>query len=115
MSGIPKVPAVLVVARQYSDSFMKDDLRILKRFSEPIAREYRFARLGQKLPGPGRKFGTLAGIGLEVLRFLKLLLRTRAPLVIFWFVEIYHTPLMALVAKVLRRKVIVITGGVDSV
>jgi len=98
-------PTVLVVARMITDGFMRDDLRYLAAFSNPVTLE--FARA----PASGR----VARILWAYTSFVRLLRRSRARVVVFWFASSTYTPGMSLLARLLGARVIVITGGIDAV
>lgn len=108
MVNIPPIPTVLIVSAVFTDSFMKDDLRILNQFMRVIPFEFRNWQFYR-----GRSWGI--GIIYNILRFIYYLLRGNAKAVIFWFVTTPHSSLMAIIAKLIGRKIVVITGGGDAV
>lgn len=100
----------MVVASIISDSFMRDDLRILHGFTRAIPLEI------SRIPAPGGRFlGRLSRVALSLAYFVYRLFRYDVHAVIFWFATPNYAPFLALVAKLLRAKVVVITGGQDSV
>lgn len=110
MTAIPTTPKVLVVAPHFSDGFMRDDLRLMHAFVEPITQELGSA----PLPG-GERFGRTGRAAQHVLLFLYRLLRHDVRIVVFWFATANLVPLLARLAKLLGRKVVVVTGGQDAV
>lgn len=108
-SRIPPIPNILVVTPSLNDGFIKDDLGILGQFVRVIPFTLSsWERLRQK---------RLRGIrGVFVLAtFVYRLLRLDAQVVVFWFVVPLYTTVMALVARILGKKIMVITGGGDAV
>lgn len=109
MRQVPRVPCILVVAAEFSDSFMKDDLRILREFVNPFPFEFWRWRARQ-----GKVWGIARAV-YNVLLFVYLLFRLNVRVVIFWFAATNYAPLLGTIAKLLGRRVIVITGGIDAV
>jgi glycosyltransferase involved in cell wall biosynthesis len=109
MPQVPSTPKVLVVAEQISDSFMRDDLRIIHQFVEAATLELGKSRFS----GGGLWRGVRAAVKLG--RYVYSLLRDNRRAVIFWFASKNYAPVMAMVARLLGRKVVVITGGKDAV
>jgi glycosyltransferase involved in cell wall biosynthesis len=110
MPQVPSTPKVLVVTGEISDSFMRDDLRIIHQFAEVGTLE-----LG-KTPAPGGpRVGRAVRYCLNFGLFVYRLLRYNMRAVIFWFASQNYSPAMALIAKLLGRRVVVITGGKDAV
>jgi len=106
---VPTVPNVVVVSAIFTDSFMKDDLRILRQTVDPLALEL------QWWP---RRIGTLwtvARVIRNLLLFTYYLTVKHARAAVFWFAPVGYGPTMAGIAKLLGRAVIVITGGWDAV
>jgi glycosyltransferase involved in cell wall biosynthesis len=110
MPQIPSTPKILVVAEHISDSFMRDDLRIIHRFAETGTLELARTRV----PGGGW-IGRGVRVTLNLARFVYRLLRYNMRAVIFWFASKNYAPAMAAIARLLGRKVVVITGGKDAV
>jgi glycosyltransferase involved in cell wall biosynthesis len=110
MLQVPSTPKVLVVAGEISDSFMRDDLRIIHQFADVGTLE-----LGRTPAPGGRVFGRAVRYGLNFGLFVYRLLRYNMRAVIFWFASPNYSPTMAMIAKMLGRKVVVITGGKDAV
>lgn len=110
MALIPTTPRVIVVAPQFSDGFMRDDLRLLHAFVEVLPQEL----ISTPLVGGNRLGRPVRGL-LHLAQFVYRLLRFDVRVVVFWFATTNMVPLLALVAKALGRKVVVITGGNDAV
>jgi glycosyltransferase involved in cell wall biosynthesis len=108
MPPIPSTPKLVLVAPTISDGFMTDDMRIMHRFAEVIPMDL----------GAGGRRG-FVGRGVRLARTLALftyrIVRYRVGAVVFWFASTNVTPLLALVAKGLGTRVVVITGGKDAV
>lgn len=107
---IPTTPHVLVVTGAVTDSFMRDDVRLIRRFADAGTLE--LDRTGPRGRGI---FGRLARGVLNFARFVARLLRADVRAVVFWFASTNYAPAMAIIAKLLRVKVVVITGGKDAV
>src|SRR5688500_13520289 len=109
MPKIPSTPSVLVVTPMVSDGFMRDDLRILHRFVDAGVLEL------ARTPAPG---GRVIGRAIRVLlnfawlayRIVKYDMRV----VVFWFATRNYAPAMAVLARLLGARVVVITGGKDA-
>lgn len=100
----------MLLTGEITDGFMRDDLRILHRFVQVIPHEH------AALPAPGgRWIGRGVRVVLNFAAFLYRLLRHDARVVVFWFASTWYAPLMTLLAKLLGRKVVVVTGGMDAV
>lgn len=110
MPPIPTTPKVLVVAPQFSEGFMRDDLRILHAFVEPIPQE-----LASTPIVGGQRLGRFGRVALNLALYLYRLIRYDVGVVVFWFATTNFVPLLARVAKLLGRHVVVITGGQDAV
>lgn len=108
MPQIPSTPRVLVVAGAVTDSFMRDDLRLLHRFADTTTLELDRAARGGVM---GRVYRALVNVG----RYVRRLLWSDIRVVVFWFASTNYAPAFAAVAKLLRIKVVVITGGRDAV
>ncbi|HEU0299094.1 MAG TPA: glycosyltransferase, partial [Longimicrobium sp.] len=110
MPKIPSTPRAMLVTGQITDGFMRDDLRILHRQLQVVPHEH------AALPAPG---GGVVGRGVRVAlnfaAFLYRLVRHDARVVVFWFASTWYAPLMALLARGLGRRVVVVTGGMDAV
>lgn len=109
ISNIPPVPNVLVVAAEFTDSFMKDDLRILHRFVNAVPFEFWRWRWRK-----GKLWG-ITRAAYNILLFIYLLFRLDVQAVIFWFAATNYAPLLGALTKLFGRKVLVITGGIDAV
>ena len=98
----------MVVTTTLTDGFMQEDLRTLGQWARIIPFE-----IGRWHTGRTHTWG-LRGLRI-VYSFINLLIRNRAQAIVFWFVTVPLVPLMVVIAKVLGRKVVVITGGSDAV
>lgn len=104
-----KLPTILVVTDRFTDSFMKEDLRLLRQFAT-----VRQLELGTWQPQrKGIFWGRVRQLR-NLLRLITYCLRAEVDVVIFWFAYLYETPLLAAVSKLLGRKVALITGGIDA-
>ena len=110
MPQVPSTPKLLVVAEQISDSFMRDDLRIIHQFTDASILELATSRF----QGAGR-LGRVLRAAVKVTRFVSRLLRYNMRVVIFWFASKNYAPVLATIARLLGRRVIVVTGGKDAV
>ena len=108
-SRIQPVPNVLVVSPSHNDGFIKDDLDILGRFVRAIP--FTLACWGGLHQ---RRFWGIRGL-FVIAAFIYRLFRLDVQVVIFWFVVPLYTSFMALIARILGRKVLIITGGADAV
>lgn len=115
MPRVPSTPKVVVVAPQFTDGFMRDDLRILHQFVDVLPQEL----ASTPLLGGNRLGGSRVGRGvralLHVVQLVYRLLRHDVRVVIFWFATTNMVPLLAAVTRLLGRRVVVITGGSDAV
>lgn len=110
MARIPTTPSVMMVATAISDSFMRDDMRILHQFVQVVPHEI------DRLPGPrGGVLGRLVRHAVSVAYFLYRLVRYRVRAVVFWFVPTNYAPPLAMLARLFGVRVLVITGGEDAV
>jgi glycosyltransferase involved in cell wall biosynthesis len=110
MARIPSTPAVMVVTSAISDSFMRDDLRILHGFVRVVLLEV------ARLPAPGGRFvGKFFRGAISLAYFLYRLFRYDVRAVVFWFATPTYAPLLAFVGKLLGARILVITGGFDAV
>lgn len=107
MKARPKPPTVLIVPGASNDSFILDDIRLITRFACAIT------FLWKSPPGTGTRLRFVTTVR-NLAAFSWVLLSTRPAIVVFWFAT---TPslLLALIAKLFRRRIVVITGGWDSV
>jgi glycosyltransferase involved in cell wall biosynthesis len=100
----------MVVTSTISDSFMRDDLRILHRFVRVVLLEV------ARLPAPGGRFvGRFFRGAASLAYFVYRLFRYDVHAVIFWFATPTYAPMLALVGKLLGAKILVVTGGSDAV
>lgn len=104
------LPTLLVVTERFTDSFMAEDLRILRQLANVVTLE-----LGTWQPQrKGRFWGWVRQVR-NLLKFITLCYQAEVGLVLFWFAYLYETPLLAAVAKGLGCKTALITGGIDAV
>lgn len=101
---------MVVVTGAISDSFMRDDLRLIHQFADATTLE-----LDKTGPRGGGVFRRVARGLLNFARYAYRLLRSDVRVVVFWFASTNYAPAMAAIAKLLRVKVMVITGGKDAV
>lgn len=109
MPKIPSTPSVLVVTPALTDGFMRDDLRILHQFVDAGVLEL------SRTPAPGGR--VLGRLTRSILNFAWLayrILRYDMRVVIFWFATRNYAPFMAVLARLLGARVVVITGGKDA-
>lgn len=105
-----KLPTILVITERFTDSFMAEDLRILRQFANVVTLE-----LGTWQPQrKGLFWGRIRQLR-NLLKFITLCVNAEVGLVLFWFAYLYETPLLAAAAKVLGCKTALITGGIDAV
>jgi glycosyltransferase involved in cell wall biosynthesis len=108
---VPRIPTttrVIVVASAISDSFMRDDLRILHRWTHVVPHEI------SRIRAPGGQAGRLSRLALNWIWYIYRLVRYRPAAVIFWFASPHYT-WMAALARVVGIPVLLVTGGEDSV
>lgn len=104
-----KLPTALVITERFTDSFMKEDLRLLRQFANVMQLE-----LGAWQPQyKGLFWGRVRQLR-NLFRLINYCLRADVGVVIFWFAYLYESPLLAAVSKLLGSKVVLITGGIDA-
>ena len=109
MPKIPSTPSVLVVTPTVSDGFMRDDLRILHQFVDAGTLEL------SRTPAPGgRVLGRVTRTFLNLAWLAYRIVRYDMRVVIFWFATRNYAPFMAVLARLLGARVVVITGGKDA-